>query len=603
MSKTVTSFTFNAQETLSCKGLRGLFRLLIGFRKRYLTGVVFLALALVTKTSTYLLLRYFVDNIVGTEAHWSLFAATAGSFVGLALIQGTLTFSSGRLIAKSAEGIIQRLRNFLFHHIQSLSFTYHDKTKTGELIQRTTSDVETLRRFFSEQAIGAGRILMLFMVNFIAIVNLNWKLAFASIIIIPPVVLVSFFFFRKISKSYEAFQEQEAKVMTVLQENLTGVRVVKAFARQFFEREKFDIENLIKYRKGKHLLTLHSVFWPLTDFLCALQLLAGYCIGALMVMNGNLTLGSYLAYAGLIIWIIFPMRNLGRLIVAISMARVSFERISEIISEKPEPLFHGKEVPNTQIKGEFVFKNVSFGYAENVPVLRGISFTCKPGAIIALLGPTGSGKSSLVNLLPRFYEYTGGKIELDGIELKEYHREFLRRNIGIVEQEPFLFSLTIGENITYGCDREVTVKEIEEAAKAAAIHDTIVGFPEGYNTLVGEKGVTLSGGQKQRVAIARALLKNPRILILDDSTSSVDSETEQGIWQALEQLMMNRTTFLIAHRIQSLMKANLIIVLVEGRIVQQGDHQQLMKEDGIYKKIYEMQSRIEVELKRETTHV
>jgi ATP-binding cassette subfamily B protein len=326
-------------------------------------------------------------------------------------------------------------------------------------------------------------------------------------------------------------------------------------------------------------------------------------MGARMAIAGTISVGTYLAYAGMVIWIIWPMRNLGRLVVDMSSGLVSYERVMEIIKEEREPLTEGSYSPNGNLRGEIVFRDVSFEYDSSGRVLKDISFRCQPGQAVALLGSTGSGKTSLVNLLPRFYEYTGGSLTLDGVDLKEYPRAYLRRQIGIVEQEPFLFSRTVRENITYGVGRDVSQAEIEAAAQAAAIHDVIMSFPNGYDTLVGEKGVTLSGGQKQRVAIARTLLKNPRILILDDATSSVDAETEGAIRQALERLMEGRTTFIIAHRIQSVMIADMILVLDKGQVVQRGSHQQLLRQPGMYRQVYELQTRIESELEREMESV
>ena len=323
----------------------------------------------------------------------------------------------------------------------------------------------------------------------------------------------------------------------------------------------------------------------------------------MMAINGTITLGTYLAYVGLVVWLIWPMRNLGRLIVKISTGLVSYGRVMKILKQDREPLDEGNYRPTATCTANRVPRRVSFEYDADTPVLNDISFTCRPGQAIALLGSTGSGKTTLVNLLPRFYDYTAASILLDGVELSHYPRQFLRQQIGIVEQEPFLFSRSIRENITYGVGREVSDAEVEAAARAAAIHDVIMSFPEGYNTLVGEKGVTLSGGQKQRVAIARTLLKDPRILILDDSTSSVDTETEAEIREALERLMQGRTTFIIAHRIQSVMNADLILVLDKGRIVQRGTHDELMAQPGIYRQIYEMQTRIEIELEEEMADV
>ncbi|NMC78081.1 MAG: ATP-binding cassette domain-containing protein, partial [Chloroflexi bacterium] len=326
--------------------------------------------------------------------------------------------------------------------------------------------------------------------------------------------------------------------------------------------------------------------------------------GATMTINGTLTIGTYLAYAGMILWIIFPMRNLGRLIVQMSSGLVSYTRVIEIIKQQREPLDEGDYLPTGKLQGAIAFDNVGFAYAaDENPVLEKISFTCQAGEAIALLGSTGSGKTTLVNLLPRFYDYTQGHITLDGVELRRYPRRFLRQQIGIVEQEPFLFSRTIRENITYGVGREMSDAEVEAAARAAAIHEIILTFPEGYQTLVGEKGVTLSGGQKQRVAIARTLLKNPRILILDDSTSAVDTETEAEIRAALQNLMQGRTTFIIAHRVQSIMNANLILVMDKGRIIQCGQHDDLLAQEGVYKRIFEMQTLIETELQQEISSV
>jgi len=408
-----------------------------------------------------------------------------------------------------------------------------------------------------------------------------------------------------VTKRYEEYQAQEAVLSTTLQENLTGVRVVKAFARQEYEKGKFEKDNWGKFLKGKLLLFMHSMFWPLSDIVLGLQMLFGFVYAATMAINGEITVGMYIAYVGLVVWLIWPIRNLGRIIVSTSTGMVSYGRLMEIVKQAREPLFDGKVQPEDPVKGEIVFENVSFTYSDGEKdVLKNVSFTVKPGQSIALLGSTGSGKSSLVNLLPRFHEYTSGRVLLDGVELTDYSRAYLRKQIGIVEQEPFLFSRSIRENITYGVGREVSQEEVERAARAAAVHDVIMGFPDGYNTIVGEKGVTLSGGQKQRVTIARTLLKNPRILILDDSTSSVDTETEAAIRDALNELMENRTTFIIAHRIQSVMIADLILVLDKGEVIQTGTHKELVSQmDGMYRRIYDIQTRIDEELEMEILRV
>jgi ATP-binding cassette subfamily B protein len=559
--------------------------------------------ATISRTGIYLVLRRFIDEIVVPRNFGPDMLIIIVMFIGLALFQGTFTFISGWLAAKTAEGTTRRLRNFLFDHLQRLPFAYHAEAQTGDLIARATSDIDALNRFFSDQAIGIGRIILIFVINFVAIMQLSPRLAWVSVVATPAIIAVSVYFFSRVSKAYEAYQEQEATLSNRLQENLTGVRVVKAFARQAYESYKFDQENWHKFSLGKRLLSIESLFWPISDIICGAQLLVSYYTGAVMALNGEITVGTYMAFIALVIWIIWPLRNLGRLIVQTSTGMVSYKRVAELLKEQREPLLEGDYQAKDNVTGEIIFKDVCFEYEPGHPVLNKVSFNCNPGDVIALLGSTGSGKTTLVNLLPRFYDPTSGLITLDGVDITRYPRKYLRSQIGIVEQEPFLFSRTIRENITYGVQRTVSEEEVIQAAQFAAVHDVIISFPNGYDTLVGERGVTLSGGQKQRLAIARAVLKNPAILILDDSTSSVDSETEIQIRAALEQLMQTRTTFIIAHRIQSVMDADLILVFDKGEIVQQGTHEELMKTSTMYQDIFNIQTKIELELEKEISSV
>lgn len=606
MTTTSPSLYFDFRRALHKNPLVGLWRMMTDFRAAYIGATASLAVSALAKAFTYLLLGYFADKVlsqriyIGGTLNQTL-ALIGSGFVGLAAIEGFFSYLSGRLAAYTAEGIARRLRDFLFDHIQRLSFSYHSQTSTGDLIERVTSDVDALRRFYSEQAIGMGRIVLLFVINWAAILGLNARLGWASIAVIPFILLVSLWFFKKVTKRYEEYQAQEAILSTTLQENLTGVRVVKAFARQEYEKSKFEKDNWGKFIKGRLLLSMHSLFWPLSDIVLGFQMLFGFVFAALMAIRGEITVGNYLSYVGLVVWLIWPIRNLGRMIVQASTGMVSYGRLMEIVKQAREPLSDGRVQPAGPVRGDIIFKDVSFVYEDGkAEVLKHISFHVKPGQSVALLGSTGSGKTSLVNLLPRFHEYSEGSILLDGVELKDYPRKYLREQIGIVQQEPFLFSRSIRENILYGVGRDVSQEEIETAAKAAAIHDVILSFPGGYNTLVGEKGVTLSGGQKQRATIARTLLKNPRILILDDSTSSVDTETEAEIRAALNALMENRTTFIIAHRIQSVMHADLILVLDKGELIQTGKHEELVSQrDSMYRQIYDIQTRIDEELESE----
>lgn len=591
-------------EVLSSKNkLLSLWHLMRGYHFHYLVSTIFLSLAAFARTGMYIYLGNFIDRMLDKKLVGQELTLGALTFGALIALQALSSFMSSWMANFTAENSTRRLRDHLFDHIQRLSYSYHSESKTGDLLDRATSDVDTLRRFFADQAIGVGRIVMIFIISFIAIARINLRLALVSIIIFPIVLVISLIFFKRLSKTYEAYQAQGAILSTDLQENLSGVRVVKAFARQEYEIEKFDKENREKLRLGKKFNWMHALFWPLSDIICSAQSVGSNFYAAMMVLNGAITLGDFISFHGLLGWLIWPIRNLGRLIIDTSRALVSYGRIAVVLQAPEEDMTGCTYQPEEGIRGQICFDQVSFAYEKDQLVLDNVSFSCQAGMVVALLGSTGSGKTSLVNLLPRFYDVTSGQILLDGVNLNAYSRDFLRSQIGVVEQEPFLFSCSIRDNITYGVHREVSQEEIENAAREAAIHDVILSFKNGYDTLVGERGVTLSGGQKQRLAIARTLLINPRILILDDSTSSVDMETEVQIRAALESLMTDRTTFIIAHRIQSIMNADLILVFDKGKIVQMGGHEELLSQPGIYKDIYDIQARIDSALQEEIDRV
>ncbi|MCL4266432.1 MAG: ABC transporter ATP-binding protein/permease [Anaerolineae bacterium] len=593
------------KETVTKRKVTGFWRLMAGYRLIYFVAIVCVGLSAIARSGLYYVLGKFVDEILPSENLNQQLIWVVLVLLALALMQGYFSYAGGRLAAKSSEGIARRLRNYLYDHLQRFTFSYHDRAQTGDLLARSTSDVDAVRRMFAEQLIGIGRIGLLFVVNFIALLLLNVPLALFSVAVIPVIMIISVYFFVKVGKAYEAFQEQESRLSNQLQENLTGVRVVKAFARQEYEIDAFEKENMDKFQKGRKLTIMHSFYWPSTDFILGIQMVAGFYVAALMVLDGTLTVGMYIAYVGFLVQIIWPIRNLGRLIADISTGSVSFGRIQELIKVDQENLDTGSYRPTGRIKGALSFNNMSFRYeGEDEDVLHNISFSVKPGQKIALMGGAGSGKTTLVNLLPRFYEYTQGSIQVDGVELHDYPRDLLRQQMGFVMQEPFLFSTTIRENITYGLGREVTDEEVYAAARAADVHDVIMSFPEGYNTLVGERGVTLSGGQKQRVTLARTIMRDPSLLILDDAMSAVDTETDESIRRALRQLLKGRTTFQIAHRVQSVMDADLILVLEHGRITQMGTHTELLKQTGgVYRRIYDLQSRIEEELEADLAKV
>ena len=624
--------SYDLKDTLTDNSFVGLWRLATGFRAIYVFAVVAAGFAALSRSSVFYLLRYFVDDVLaGSDRYWQIPWIAAGITL-LALLQGLFSYSMGRFAAQTAEGMARRLRNYLYDHIQRLPFSYHDNMQTGELIQRTNSDVDTLRRLFQDQLIGIGRTGLLFLVNLCALAILHGWLALLSIPLLPVVTAVSFFFFKRMETVFEAYQSQDAVVSNRLQEGLTGVRVVKAFARQSYEIDRFEKENWEKYRRGVRIANLHTLFWPTIEILTGGQVVFGIFMASRLALNGDISIGTYVAFTGLLIATVWPVQGIGRLVAHVSTGLVSLRRVQEIIRQEREPLEEGSAPSQNRLGGALQFKNVQFAYetppekegldkkkpqtarqelretrrkafAERGYVLQDISFNVEPGQVVGLLGATGSGKSSLVNLLPRFYDYSGGSITLDGRELRAYPRGFLRGQIGIVQQDPFLFSTTIRNNITYGVGSSVSEEEVVAAAKAAAIHDVILTFPNGYDTLVGERGVTLSGGQKQRVTIARTLLKDPAILLLDDATSSVDTETDATIREALRGLMKDRTTFIVAHRVQSVMTADQILVMEAGRIIQRGSHSELIAHPGVYRQVFELQVRIEADLEREIAEV
>ncbi len=602
---------YDLKNTLHANRAVSLWRLISGYQSIYAVATVCLGLAALTRAGSLYLLRYFVDTVLLTSNRiLELAPWYALGFVLLAVVQGGSSFWSGKLASQAAEGACCRIRNYLYDHLQHLSFPFHDKMQTGDLLQRATSDVEAIRKLYATNLIGVGRIGMMLLVYLTGMFMLHWQLTLMSLVIIPVVIVLSLLFFPRIQERYDEFQKQEARLSTRLQENLSGIRVVRAFVRQEFEEDLTKRENLRFLQTGRRLVMMHALYWPVSDILTLAQIIVTTFLGARLVMTGDMTLGTFLAFTGMLGQLMFPIRNLGRLITQFSVGWVSYQRIAEILAADRETMASSQTHVPASIAGDVRFHRVEFAYesrtqADGSPqadtrrtptVLNGITLHAAPGQIVALLGPTGSGKSTLVSLLPRFYEYTSGQILLDGIELRQYPKAFIRRNVGIVQQEPFLFSTTIRENLLFGVTDPIADEEMYAATRAAFIHDAICSFPQGYDTEVGEKGVTLSGGQKQRITIARTLLKNPRILILDDALSAVDMATETQIRAALKTLMKTRTTFIIGHRIQSIMHADQILVLDKGRIVQKGIHEELSTSPGLYQDVYRIQSRIEDEL-------
>ncbi len=587
---------------------RALYRFIAGYRALYLAALVALAMAGFARSQFATIIRRFTDDVLLAQNFTNL-SWYGAAFLGLAAVAGLCTFWGGRQAARTAEGAVRRLRVFLYDHLQHLPFACHDRMQSGELIQRASSDVEEVRRLLAEHFTGVGRIMAISSMSFVAMFSLHPRLALVSAIVIPISIFMSTRFWRHLSQIFFEFQDQEAHLSSMLQQNLYGARVVRAFARELHEISRFEVANETLLRRGKRMVRFHNIYWPSMDLLLAAQMVGSLMLGSWMAIQGEISVGTYLAFVSLLSLLIGPIRHLGRIFALSSQSLVSLRRVRDIIEERREPLHEGDHRPAGPLQGVIRYENVSFAYDEpnfdasttRAPpaVLHDISFTVQPGQVVAILGATGSGKTSVINLLLRFYDAAAGHIYLDGVELTRYPRAILRRQIGIVQQEPFLFGRSIRENIRYGAAQEVSEDEIRNAARAANIHDTVMAFPAGYDTVVGEQGITLSGGQRQRLAIARTLLKDPAILILDDATSAVDAETERTIRAALQQLMQGRTTFIIAHRISSIATADQILVMDGGRIVQSGTHEDLAAQAGLYRQVFQLQTSIEAELSAE----
>lgn len=510
----------------------------------------------------------------------------------LTSLRGVFLFLKGKLSAEASENMARSIRVRLYNHIQNLPYKYHVAVESGDLIQRCTSDVETIRRFFANQMVEIGRSIFMVLFAIVMMLSMNVKMTLISVITVPIVFVFSFIFFRKVSHTFQIADEQEGVLTSMLEQNLTGVRVVKAFGREEYEIEKFEKENK-KYRDlSFNLAKLLSTFWASSDVLCTGQIGIVLVSGIYFTVHGQLTLGMLVAFSTYVSRLIWPVRQLGRILSDMGKMTVSLKRVSHILEEPEEKEFGEGLKP--EIKGELSFENVSFEYEEGSPVLNNISFKVKKGETVAIIGPTGSGKSSLIHLLLRLYDYKSGSIKIDGIELKDISRKWIRSKIGIVLQEPFLYSRTIKDNIKMA-KLDASDNEIVRATSMAAVHDVIKSFENGYDTIVGEKGVTLSGGQRQRVAIARTLIKKLPILIFDDSLSAVDAETDKIIRGELENRSKGVTTFIISHRISTVMDADKIVVLNHGEIEAIGKHEELIEKDGVYKRIWQIQNSKEEE--------
>ncbi|MEX1255337.1 MAG: ABC transporter ATP-binding protein [Dehalococcoidia bacterium] len=510
--------------------------------------------------------------------------------VGTAALRGAFAYGQTFWAEWISQRVAYDIRNSIYNHLQRLSFAYHDKAQTGQLMSRATQDVEGVRVFISMGVLRLLYVVILLIASTALMAVTSWKLALVAWAFLPIVAVRSIQVTSQLRPIWLEVQNLQGRLGTVLQENLSGQRVVKAFAREQYESVKFakEAKNLFEHSYATNQIQAFNT--PLLSAVWMLSLMAVTWVGALEIRAGSLTAGDLATFALFLTLLQLPVRSLGWIVMLFARAQSSGERIYDILDAESAV----QEKPNAgelaAVQGHVQFENVSFAYDAISPVLRGVDIDAQPGQMIALLGPTGSGKSTIVNLLPRFYDVTEGRITIDGTDVRDVTLASLRSNIGIVQQDLFLFSATVRENIAYGAV-DASQEAIERVAKAARIHEFIVSMPDGYDTWVGERGITLSGGQRQRMAIARTLLLDPKLLIFDDSTSSVDTETEYLIQQALAELMRGRTTFVIAQRLRTVTQADQILVLQDGRIVERGRHEELIEQDGLYRQIYDLELR------------
>ena len=542
------------------------------------------------------LLGMFVDRGVG-QGDFNFVLLMAGAIVAASLVRAGGEFSRSYLGERISQLVARDFRNELFAHYQNLSFGYHDRARTGQLMSRATSDVESVMRFTGMGATMMLQVIVLVTLTIVLMVRIDLALTLLAMATVPAIGGLAIVTGSTLRPLFRTLQEETAELNTVLQENLTGHRVVRAFARESEQTEKFDGHNRALQTASIRIMRMFAIRGPLMTAVAGLGTVAVLWVGGNRVIAGDLSLGVLVAFNAYLLTLVMPVRMLGFMVNMSARAIASGERIFEILDAQSPVQEKTNAISVGRLQGQVSFDNVTFLY-DREPVLRDVSFNAQTGQVFGILGMTGSGKTSLINLIPRFYDVQRGAIRIDGHDLRDLQLESLRRQIGIVLQDTYLFSASIRENIAYG-RAGASLDEIVEAAKAAKAHEFIIDTPKGYDTVIGERGVTLSGGQRQRIAITRALLMDPRILILDDATSSVDVQTEIEIQQALERLMEGRTTFIIAQRLSSVRQADQIIVLEQGSIIAQGHHDQLLSESRLYRAMLGQQLQLAAETRQE----
>jgi ATP-binding cassette subfamily B protein len=592
-----------------------------GSRALYLVSFLLMLLTVLCGFTLPQVVRFVVDDVIGGthetyEPLWASLLESLGLGVSalretralivvlvfcIAVMGGIFNFTYHKSLAKASEGLVKRLRDGLYSHIQNLPYEWHIGIQTGDIIQRCTSDVEIVRNFVSNQVVEVVRTVTLIVFAYSILFQMNLTLALASCIFLPIILFNSYFFLRKAAVNFLAADEAEGQLLSIAQENFTGIRVVRAFGRERYEIDRFDRQNRHFAELWMKLGMMLSTYWGLSDALTGLQMIVTCAAGVLEAVKGGITIGEFIVFLSYNSMIIWPVRALGRVLSEAGKTWVSLERLQEIF-DTPQEYDAPDSVLETPIDGDIEFDHVDFSYGNaansdtqgvSMPVLQDVSFTVKRGTTLGILGATGSGKTTIAHLLCRLYDLGDtGAIYIGGVDIRRYKRRWLRENVGIVLQEPFLFSRTIRENIA-SLSPGYSMEQIRAAAATAQVDEAIEQFEDGYDTLVGERGVTLSGGQKQRVAIARTILKETPILIFDDSLSAVDTETDAKINAALRQVTRNVTTLIISHRIASVLQADKIVVMEYGRVVEYGSPSELLLRGGIFKRLHDMQSSLE----------
>ncbi|MDH3676439.1 MAG: ABC transporter ATP-binding protein/permease, partial [Anaerolineae bacterium] len=548
----------------------------------------FVAMLLVTAANLAIpqMIRLLIDDGIIANSWTGIFLATAGLLV-IAVARGLFSFLSSYWSEKSSQGIAYDLRNQIYRKLQTLSFSYHDRNQTGQLMTRATSDVEAVRTFFAQGLLQLIAAILTFLGSAVILFATDWRLALAALSTIPIIIVIFAKLFTQLGPRFGQVQQRLGALNTVLQENISGVRVVKAFTAEPYELSLYREKNEALYQENLTILRLFSVGFPTVFLMANLGTLIVIWFGGNLVISGELSLGTLIAFNSYLAFLLMPIFQMGFISQQLSRAAASSKRLFEIIDAKNEI----EERPEAQplddaIQGRVTFENVHFKYVgTEEEVLSGISFDVIPGQTVAIVGATGSGKSSIINLVPRFYEVTAGAVCLDGIDVRNATLDSLRRRVGVVLQDVNLIRGTIRDNIAFG-KPEATDQEIMRVARVAQAHNFIMQLPDAYETVIGEKGTGLSGGQRQRIAIARTLLVDPCVLIFDDSTSAVDAETEHRIQRAMEVLLRDRTAFVIAQRISTLRSANLILVLENGRVAGRGTHEELIETNPLYAEIF-----------------